>query len=57
MSRKEFIELAIEAAKVFGSLHDKGILDAQDTVKVLGDCIVDALNEGYGDVNIEVTID
>jgi hypothetical protein len=47
MNRVEFITLAIKAAEVFGRIHDSAILDAQDTIKAIGDAIVEALNEGY----------
>jgi hypothetical protein len=47
MNRKEFIELATRAAEVFGEQHFRGVLDSADTVKAIGDCIIDALNEGY----------
>jgi hypothetical protein len=39
MNRKEFIETAISAAKVFGDLHYSAILDAKETVRELGDSV------------------
>jgi hypothetical protein len=49
MNRKEFIETAISAAKVFGDLHYSAILDAKETVRELGDIVVDSLNDWYSE--------
>lgn len=47
MERKEYLELAIKAAEVFGELHDSGVINAQNTILEIGSSIVEALNEGY----------
>jgi hypothetical protein len=56
MERKEYLELAIEAAKVFGDLHDKGVINAADTVVVIGKLIVAELNDYLVDDYIEKDI-
>lgn len=47
MNRKEFIDTAISATKVFGDLHYNGTLDAQNTIYELGRIIIDSLNDWY----------
>jgi hypothetical protein len=45
MNRKELIETAIQAAAVFGDLHDRAIFDAEDFLVSVADYVVKSLNE------------
>jgi hypothetical protein len=45
MNRKEFLETAIQAAAVFGDLHGRAIVDAEDFLSSVADCVVESLNE------------
>jgi hypothetical protein len=45
MNQKELIETAIQAAAVFGDLHDRAIVDAEDFLASVADYVVKSLNE------------
>jgi hypothetical protein len=50
MNRKEFIETTVRAAETLGYLHDNGIIDAEDALSSIADCVVESLREWREDL-------